>query len=87
MKETHDRLMRVMLASGVSHVVASQWNVDSATTMQYMESFYHVLLSRNDIAEAALAARRAVGKVTGKEHPYYWAAFVVFAGSNRHRVN
>lgn len=74
-------LVRAFLHGGVERVVASRWNVDSASTERIVERFYDRLKGSDTPAEAL---RTAVGEVRGDVatgHPYYWAAFSVYGRS------
>lgn len=68
-----DSLVHALFAAGVPRVIASQWNVDSASTSQLMQSFYINLGKNKTVAEAMFDARNAMMKKT--PHPYYWASF------------
>ncbi len=70
-------LVRAFLRSGVHSVIASTWDVDSGATFQLMTQF-HQAFHRE--ADAALALREGQAAVfrSGKQHPYYWAAFELF---------
>jgi CHAT domain-containing protein/tetratricopeptide (TPR) repeat protein len=70
-----DNLVHALLGSGVPRVVSSQWNVDSKTTSQLMESFYRNLGKDKTVAQAMLDARSEM--VRRAPHPYYWASFSV----------
>jgi CHAT domain-containing protein len=70
-----DNLVRALLASGVPRVIASQWNVDSETTSQLMQSFYRNVVKGETVAQSMLDARKDMLKRT--QHPYYWASFSV----------
>lgn len=78
LKETHGRLVHTIISSGVPHVVASQWNVSSPVTAEYMRLFYLTLLRNRNIVAAINAARSGVRANPSHAHPYYWAAFAVF---------
>jgi len=85
-KETHGRLVQTMIASGVPHVVASQWDVDSAATAEFMEFFYTALLRDGDVTNAIANARKTIQAQPGRQHPYYWAPFVVFGRGKNQRI-
>jgi CHAT domain-containing protein/tetratricopeptide (TPR) repeat protein len=73
-----DSMVRVFLQEGVPHVVASRWNVDSAATRQFMNSFYQALLKGNSVAESIHRAQVSLRSAPGMAHPYYWSAFTAF---------
>jgi CHAT domain-containing protein len=68
-----DNLVHALLGSGVPRVIASQWNVDSETTSQLMQSFYRNLEKNQPVARAMYDARNEMAKRA--PHPYYWASF------------
>ena len=68
-------LVVALLGSGVPRVIASQWNVDSETTSQLMQSFYRNLEKNQPVARAMYDARNEMAKRA--PHPYYWASFNV----------
>jgi CHAT domain-containing protein len=70
-----NNLVRVFLSAGVPSVIASHWNVDSASTSQLMVSFYQHLAKRESVAQAMYNAR--VDILRTKAHPYFWAGFAL----------
>jgi CHAT domain-containing protein len=70
-----DNLVHALLNSGVPRVIASQWNVDSGTTSQLMQSFYRNVAKGEPVARAMFDARNEM--VKRAPHPYYWASFTV----------
>ncbi len=73
-------MQRAFRLAGARSVIASQWPVEDASTVQWMRSLYGAR-SRGEVrASAALASacrsvlaeRRRTGRST---HPFYWAAF------------
>ena len=70
-----DNLVHALLSSGVPRVIASQWNVDSGTTSQLMQSFYRNVSKGEGVAQAMFDARNEM--VKRAPHPYYWASFTV----------
>lgn len=75
----YESLVRGFLHAGAANVVASDWDVDSAATRQFMELFYASLLQGNTVPTALHAAEIAMRSIPGKAHPYYWSAFAAFA--------
>jgi len=73
-----DSLVLAFLDAGVPHVIASRWEVDSATTTKLMRSFYDRLLGGQSVSEAMRAASREIRSDPSTEKPYYWAAFSSF---------
>jgi CHAT domain-containing protein len=80
--ETHGDVVRRILLAGVPHVVASRWDVDSSTTMQFMNLFYDQILSGKQVSTAVQMSEAALRNRPETEHPYYWAAFASFGRSN-----
>lgn len=81
---------RAFLVSGVPVIVASLWPVDSEATARMMISFHEI--RRQQHVSTAEALRRAQVKMMIEpdqrfHHPYYWAAFSVFGGSEKSSVN
>jgi CHAT domain-containing protein len=74
-----DNLVHALLVAGVPQVIASQWNVDSESTSQFMQDFYRGLAKDKTVAQSMLNARREM--VKREPHPYYWAGFSL-AGAN-----
>jgi len=71
-----------ILAAGARNVVASEWSVPSNATKDLITSFYRAWLRGHDEtpfakARAMLQARREVMRSPHRQHPYYWAGFVV----------
>jgi CHAT domain-containing protein/tetratricopeptide (TPR) repeat protein len=77
MEDDPDSVVGTFLLAGVSHVVASRWNVDSKFTQGYMQIFYSGVLLNTSIAEAKrIASSRS--HEPRYDHPYFWASFVTY---------
>lgn len=72
-------LVRAFLRAGAREVVASPWNLDSASTHLLIEKFYTALFSGATAAESLRMAGAAVRSNGAYQHPYYWAGLQVFA--------
>ena len=70
-----NNLTRAFFAAGVPAVVASHWNVDSASTSELMISFYRHLNKNESTAQAMYNARNELLRM--KAHPYFWAGFTL----------
>jgi CHAT domain-containing protein/tetratricopeptide (TPR) repeat protein len=70
-----ETLVQALLHSGVPHVVASRWNVDSSETAKFMQQFYIQLLSGHSVANSMRSAQLALVSRPSSAHPYYWSAF------------
>jgi len=66
---------RIVLASGASHVVGAQWDVDSAMTRNLMVRFYAELADRQTFAESLRRAQQQLQSDQASSHPYFWSAF------------
>jgi len=70
--------------AGSPRVIASLWQVDDAATLALMEAFYGFWLPKDPkqaplpVAEALRRAQAVVRQTPGWEHPYYWAAWVLW---------
>jgi CHAT domain-containing protein len=70
-----NNLVRSLLVAGVPSVIASHWNVDSASTSHLMVSFYEHLMRKESVAQAMYNAR--IDVLRKKGHPYFWAGFTL----------
>jgi CHAT domain-containing protein len=64
--------------SGVPHVVASRWAVDSLQTKRFVEDFYKHALSGTPVSESIRETSRRVMADSRTAHPYYWSAFSAY---------
>jgi CHAT domain-containing protein len=64
--------------SGVPHVVASRWAVDSVETKRFVEDFYISALSGKPVSEAVREASLRMMDDSRTSHPYYWSAFSAY---------
>jgi CHAT domain-containing protein/cytochrome c-type biogenesis protein CcmH/NrfG len=71
-------LVRVLLRARIPHVIASQWNVDSTTAAETMDTFYLQLLKGQSVPRALQSSIVGVKHSPGKSHPYYWAVFSTY---------
>jgi CHAT domain-containing protein len=69
-------MVRALIYAGAGTLVLSYWEVDSAATALWMQSFYRAAQSR-PLADAARAALIQVKARPEYSHPYYWAAFTM----------
>jgi CHAT domain-containing protein len=69
-------MIRALLYAGANSVVLSYWEVDAASTAQWMETFHRVAQT-SPPAEAARQALRAVKNRPEFAHPYFWSAFML----------
>jgi CHAT domain-containing protein/cytochrome c-type biogenesis protein CcmH/NrfG len=73
-----DSLVGYFVRAGVPRVVASRWNVDSASTRQFMKEFYEHLLAGASVEDSLFRAQNAMRTQSRSGHPFYWTAFTVF---------
>ena len=68
-----------VLAAGARASAVSQWKVDSDATSDLMIGFHQRLTGRHrvDKAEALRQASLAMMRSPGRQHPFYWASFMV----------
>jgi CHAT domain-containing protein len=69
-------MVRALLYADAATLVLSYWEVDSAATALWMQTFYEAALSR-PLYEAARDALIKVKSQPAYRHPYYWAAFAM----------
>jgi CHAT domain-containing protein len=66
-------LVRAFLVAGVPSVIASHWDVDSASTSRLMLNFYQNIAAGKSTVQAIYLARKEI--LGDRPHPYYWASF------------
>jgi CHAT domain-containing protein len=67
-----------LLRTGVPHVVASRWAVDSAQDRIFVLDFYSNLFSGIPVSEATRTASLKMLSNPQTSHPYYWSAFAAY---------
>lgn len=70
-----DDIVGTMASLGVPDVVATRWQIDSASAVPMMDEFYSGLAEGRTVPEALTAARQALVRDPRYRHPYYWAAW------------
>jgi tetratricopeptide (TPR) repeat protein len=60
---------------GVPEVVATRWQIDSASAVPMMDAFYRGLSNGLSVPQALTAARQSLIRDARYKHPYYWAAY------------
>jgi CHAT domain-containing protein len=68
-------IVATLASVGVPDVVATRWQIDSASAVPMMDSFYSGLAKGLSVPEALTAARRSLIGDPRYRHPYYWAAW------------
>jgi CHAT domain-containing protein len=67
-----------LLRTGVPHVVASRWAVDSVEARAFVEDFYRNALSGQTVSDAIRLTSRKMLSNPRTAHPYYWSAFAAY---------
>ncbi len=75
-------LRRALVLAGAETQVMSLWPVDGAATATLMKAYYERLARGEGRSEAMRQVQLAMLHTPGREHPYYWAPFVV-SGDDR----
>ncbi|HEV2352508.1 MAG TPA: CHAT domain-containing protein [Terriglobia bacterium] len=70
-------LTRAFLYAGSSSVMASLWEVNDRSTLQFMQNFYRDLQKANEAAALRQAQLAMVGSHGRLSQPYFWAPFVL----------
>ena len=76
-----ENIARSFLQARVPNVVASLWQIDSASTSNFMNAFYVRLLRGETVSESLRQTARDMREVHATSHPYFWAAFEAFGRS------
>ncbi len=69
-------LRRAFTLAGARTQLSSLWKVDDTTTQQLMVKFYQNLAAGKGRSDALRQAQLALMQDSGKQIPYFWAAFV-----------
>lgn len=69
----------ILLRAGASHVLATQWDVDSRSTRDIMVRFYAELTKNQTSPEALLRAQQSLYRHPDSAHPYFWSTFQIVA--------
>jgi CHAT domain-containing protein/Tfp pilus assembly protein PilF len=70
-------LTQAFLQAGARGVLASLWRVEDRSTARLMELFYRRLAAGASEARALAGAQRELLGEPGRQHPFYWAGFVL----------
>ena len=73
-----DSVAEALQTSGVPHVVASRWTVDSVEARAFADYFYRALLSGQPVSNATRLTSQKMLLNPRTAHPYYWAAFAAY---------
>jgi CHAT domain-containing protein len=77
-------LTRAFLSAGSDAVLASLWEVNDRSTLQFMVDFYQEPGGHDNAENVAAVQRRLALGHEEYAHPYYWAPFVLIGGT---RIN
>ena len=66
---------RIVMAAGASHVLATQWDVDSRMTSHLMQHFYATLAAGATFSEALRQSQQSLQQDPTSAHPYFWSGF------------
>ena len=72
-------LVQAFLIAGASNVMGTLWPVEDRATARLSEGFYRALSTGLPEPEALAVAQRAALRDGATSHPFYWAAFAIFA--------
>ncbi len=79
-------LTRAFIYAGSQTVLATLWQVDDQSTMNFMQGFYTRLKQNNSDKALALAlAQREMRSNQNYQHPYFWAPFILVGDSAENR--
>ncbi len=68
-------IVDTLASIGVPEVVATRWQIDSASAVPMMDAFYRGLANGLTVPQALTAARQSLVRDARYRHPYYWAAY------------
>jgi CHAT domain-containing protein len=68
-------IVDTLASLGVPEVVATRWQIDSASAVPMMDVFYRGLSNGLSVPQALTAARQSLTRDARYSHPYYWAAY------------
>ena len=68
-------IVDTLTSLGVPEVVATRWQIDSASAVPMMSTFYRGLAAGLRVPRALTAARLSLIRDARYSHPYYWAAY------------
>jgi len=77
-----DDIVATMASLGVPDVVATRWQIDSASAVPMMNAFYRGLANGQTVPQALTGARQSLLRDSRYRHPYYWAAWYASGSGN-----
>jgi hypothetical protein len=75
-------IVDTLASLGVPEVVATRWQIDSASAVPMMDAFYGGLAHGLSVPSALTAARKSLLSDPRYRHPYYWAAYYASGTGN-----
>jgi CHAT domain-containing protein len=75
-------IVDTLASLGVPEVVATRWQIDSASAVPMMDAFYGGLAKGLSVPSALTAARQSLLRDPRYRHPYYWAAYYASGTGN-----
>jgi tetratricopeptide (TPR) repeat protein len=75
-------IVDTLASLGVPDVVATRWQIDSASAVPMMDAFYGGLANGLSVPQALTAARQSLVRDVRYRHPYYWAAYYASGWGN-----
>lgn len=75
-------IVATLASLGVRDVVATRWQIDSASALPMMDAFYSGLASGLTVPQSLTAARQSLLRDPRYRHPYYWAAWYASGSGN-----
>jgi CHAT domain-containing protein len=75
-------IVNTLASLGVPDVVATRWQIDSASAVPMMDAFYGGLAEGLSVPQALTAARQSMVRDVRYQHPYYWAAYYASGWGN-----
>jgi CHAT domain-containing protein len=72
---------RIVMAAGATHVLATQWDVDSRMTSQLMQHFYAALAAGASFSDALRQSQQSLQHEPTSAHPYFWSGFQLVGSS------
>jgi len=75
-------IVDTLASLGVPEIVATRWQIDSASAVPMMDVFYHRLADGLSVPQALTAARNSIVRDARYRHPYYWAAYYASGVAN-----
>jgi CHAT domain-containing protein/cytochrome c-type biogenesis protein CcmH/NrfG len=73
-----DSVAQALQTSGVPHVVASRWTVDSVEARVFASGFYTAVFAGEPVSGATRMMSQRMMSNPQTAHPFYWAAFAAY---------